>query len=124
MRWRTVTAPYRCPTSCDDDCEINGWGCHEAHDVPTHREHDPGACEARTLEASLRWLLEAGWQIRLQRHDVPERFYSVLLQSDTQAWSCGGVSPGEVLAKAREWSEQEGATPTRAPCSSLRTSPR
>jgi hypothetical protein len=75
-----VTVPYRCPTSCDEDCEINGWGCHECHGVPTRREHDPEACEARMLAGNLRWLLDEGWQAELARVSSPRDYpepYSV-----------------------------------------------
>jgi hypothetical protein len=34
----------RCPTPCDDDCEVGPRGCHEVHDVPSHRSHDPEEC--------------------------------------------------------------------------------
>lgn len=30
-----------CPTPCDDDCEAL---CHEGHQVPWKREHDPEHC--------------------------------------------------------------------------------
>ena len=36
---------YTCPTPCDTDCEINGWGCHEQHLPRWKREHDPDECE-------------------------------------------------------------------------------
>lgn len=31
-----------CPTPCDDDCEAL---CHEGHQVPFKRTHDPEECE-------------------------------------------------------------------------------
>jgi hypothetical protein len=37
----------RCPTVCDDDCELGPAGCHERHLVATQRDHDPGDCERR-----------------------------------------------------------------------------
>jgi hypothetical protein len=33
-----------CPTPCDDDCELNPDGCHESHEVPSHRGHQPHGC--------------------------------------------------------------------------------
>jgi hypothetical protein len=33
-----------CPTPCDDDCELNPGGCHEEHEVPSHRGHQPHGC--------------------------------------------------------------------------------
>jgi hypothetical protein len=69
-----VTGPYRCPTLCDPDCEINGWGCHEGHDVPSRREHDPEACEARTAMGNLRWLAETGRFVQLGRCGTPDGF--------------------------------------------------
>jgi hypothetical protein len=60
-----VTTPYRCPTPCDEDCELNGWGCHEAHGERKRWEHDAEACEARMLAGSLRWLLGAGLDVQV-----------------------------------------------------------
>ena len=105
--------PYRCPTSCDEDCEINGWGCHEAHDVPSHREHDVDACEGRALAGNLRHLVDAGWQARFGRHPVPhaglEWYYTELAPHATiGVWIFHGVSPGEAVFRAREWAESSG----------------
>lgn len=33
-----------CPTPCDADCELGADGCHEAHEVPSHRGHQPHGC--------------------------------------------------------------------------------
>jgi hypothetical protein len=35
----------RCPTICDEDCELGEAGCHERHMVATQRDHDPEECE-------------------------------------------------------------------------------
>jgi hypothetical protein len=106
-----------CPTPCDTDCEVNGWGCHEAHDVPGHRAHDPGACEARQLAANLRNLIDAGWKVQFGKHPVPHQGryalepYYVMHAADpmfSRIWH--GVTPGEAVARARECSEQ-GSVP-------------
>lgn len=101
-------ALYRCPTPCDPDCEINGWGCHEAHGYPTHREHDPGECEARALAGNLRWLVDAGWMVTVARHRDPlhilEPYYARLAAEDREGHAWPGVSPGDVVAKA--WNGQ------------------
>lgn len=34
-----------CPTPCDDDCELGPDGCHESHQMPWKRGHQPWACE-------------------------------------------------------------------------------
>lgn len=34
-------APKECPTSCDWDCDT---ACHEGHQVPAKRRHDPSTC--------------------------------------------------------------------------------
>ena len=105
-------ALYRCPTLCDDDCEINGRGCHEAHDVPSHREHDPGACEAQALAANLRWLVGDGREVRIGQADpladplVP--FY-VQIKPGRASWILHGVGVGDVLLKAREWAQVDTA---------------
>lgn len=107
-----TTAPYRCPTSCDEDCEINGWGCHECHDIPAHREHDPEACEARMLAGNLRSLLDGGHAVELVRHpEVPERLEPVRIQvRKGAAWTVRfGAGAGDALAKAVEWSRREVA---------------
>jgi hypothetical protein len=49
-----AAAPYmaalpRCPTPCDADCEQ---ACHEVHDVPSHREHNPESCVATVIAAA------------------------------------------------------------------------
>lgn len=119
--------PYRCPASCDEDCEINGWGCHEAHGVPSHREHDVEACEARTLAGNLSWLLAAGLDVQVApcggagrccgdtagrfavRAAVPDPVAALPLPGGVE--SHGHASPGEALAFARDWCEREGITP-------------
>lgn len=110
-----MTTPYRCSTPCDEDCEINGWGCHEAHGEPKRQEHDPAGCEGRALAGSLRQLIDAGWKVRLGRHPVPhdglEWYYAEPVDRSGASWVFHGVSPGEAIARAREWSEREGATP-------------
>lgn len=40
-RW---LAAVECPSPCDDDCELRPDGCHEEHDVPSHRAHNPFQC--------------------------------------------------------------------------------
>jgi hypothetical protein len=40
-RW---LAAIECPSPCDDDCELRPDGCHEEHDVPSHRAHNPFQC--------------------------------------------------------------------------------
>lgn len=109
-------APYRCPTSCDEDCEINGWGCHECHDVPSHREHDPEACEARMLAANLRWLLDAGWLVTFGRyqeplHDPAEPWFGRIVSARRDMHYLNGVSPGDIAAKCVERSLRERVTP-------------
>lgn len=64
--------PYSCPTPCDPDCEINGWGCHEAHDVPSHRVHGTEECKAMTLAANLRTLVESGWLVQFGESRGPD----------------------------------------------------
>lgn len=34
-----------CPTPCDDDCELDPDGCHESHQVPWKRVHQPEGCQ-------------------------------------------------------------------------------
>lgn len=107
-----MTAPYRCPTPCDGDCEINGWGCHECHDVPSHREHDPEACEARQLAGNLRWLADSGWQFqfgRLRDRLAIEPYWAHLVSSSLTYQRQDGVSLGDVAAKAREWAQERQA---------------
>lgn len=103
------TAPYRCPTPCDEDCEISGWGCHECHDVPSHRGHDPGACEARMLAANLRVLVDGGWQAqfgRLTDTAAVERHWVHLVNPSLRFKRFDGVGPGDVAAQARAWVER------------------
>jgi len=38
-------APEKCPTSCDDDFDVD---CHEEHQVPAKRHHKPEDCPSRT----------------------------------------------------------------------------
>lgn len=117
--------PYRCPTPCDEDCEINGWGCHEAHAY--RKDHDPAACEDRMLAANLAWLLGAGLDVEVAPcggtgrccGDVAGRFSVRAAKPDPVAAlplpggveSHGHVSPAEALAFAREWCGREGITP-------------
>jgi len=35
----------QCPTPCDDDCELRPDGCHEEHQVPGKRGHQPHGCQ-------------------------------------------------------------------------------
>ena len=35
----------QCPTPCDDDCELRPDGCHEEHQVPWKRGHQPYGCQ-------------------------------------------------------------------------------
>lgn len=104
-----MTALYRCPTHCDEDCEINGWGCHECHDIPSHREHDPEACEARMLAGNLRALVDGNWQAqfgRLTDAAAVERYWVQLVNLSLSFKRFDGVSPGDVAAQARAWAEQ------------------
>jgi hypothetical protein len=105
---------YHCPTPCDDDCEINGWGCHEAHDIPSHREHGPEACEAQSLAGSLRWLADNGWQFqygRLRDRTEIQPYWACLTNAPTLTFQRqDGVSLGEVALKAREWAQRRGVT--------------
>jgi hypothetical protein len=107
-----MTDPYRCPTLCDDDCEINGWGCHEGHDVQSHREHDASACEALALAGNLRWLADNGWQFqygRLRDRAAIEPYWACLTNAPTLKFQRQeGVSLGEVALRAREWAQQRG----------------
>jgi hypothetical protein len=113
---KAASQPYRCPTPCDDDCEINGWGCHEGHQVPTRRDHDPGACEALMLAGNLRWLIDAGWRVALCRYEdrdagLLDPFFAALTSPRENMHVQDGVSPGDALAKARAWSERERIMP-------------
>lgn len=97
--------PYICPTPCDTDCEINGWGCHEAHHIPSHREHDPGACEARMLAGNLRWLVDDGMEVEFGCYPDPreklERYYvRAGRREDSLRYVFHGVNPGDAIAKA------------------------
>jgi hypothetical protein len=40
-----------CPTLCDPDCEQL---CHEVHDIPRRRDHDPETCRATEIGAAVR----------------------------------------------------------------------
>ena len=112
-----MTDPYRCPTPCYEDCEINGWGCHEAHEARKRWEHDAGACEALALAGNLRWLLDAGWRVSLGRypelHDPVQPWYlqMVIVGDARDMHSIDGVSPGDLAAKAVERSRREGVVP-------------
>jgi hypothetical protein len=110
-----VTTPYRCPTSCDEDCEINGWGCHECHDVPSHREHEPEACEARMLAGNLRALWDAGHEVEVFKMwpaaDPLTPWHCLLRRERRHVRGFTSVSPGAALAEAVEWSRQEGYAP-------------
>jgi len=44
-----VAAPPRCPTECDTDCAVP---CHEAHQMPWKRDHNPEACVATIVAAA------------------------------------------------------------------------
>lgn len=110
-----MTSPYRCPTSCDDDCELNGWGCHEAHAEPKRREHDPAACEARMLAGNLAWMIAADWQVQFGRY-AGERggltpFWAHLVNGSMRAMTFDGASSGEAVLLARKWAEAEGYHP-------------
>ena len=128
-RAKTMTteaqAPYRCPTPCDEDCEIQGWGCHERHAYD--KDHDPEACEALTLAGSLAWLLAAGLKVRVAPcggagrccGDTGGRFSVLAAKPDPAAdlsvpggvESHGHASPGEALGFARDWCARNGITP-------------
>jgi hypothetical protein len=108
-------APYRCPTPCDDDCEINGWGCHEAHGERKRWQHDPEACEALMLAGNLRSLWDADWEVEVFKMwpaADPLTPWRCRLRHDrrhVQGFTATG--PGDALAKAVEWSRQEGYAP-------------
>ena len=110
-----ASKPYRCPTSCDPDCELNGHGCHEAHGAWQHWEHDPGACEALMLAGNLRLLLDAGWRVALGRFREPRDpafpwYLQMFIVGDARNMhSLEGASPGEVLVQAVELLRREGA---------------
>jgi hypothetical protein len=113
----TAAAPYRCPTSCDDDCEINGWGCHEAHDVPSHREHDPGACEAQMLAANLNRLVGMGFEIVTGTAKGPgaSGVFAALERLDLDElpeFTAAGTA--SALGAALEWAEREAAKAAQA----------
>lgn len=108
------STPYRCPTPCDEDCEINGWGCHECHDVPSHRTHDVDGCEARMLAGSLQWLADAGFDVVTGTAKAPgaTAFYVALEHLDfDEPEEFKGGSIGGVMAAAQEWAERKGMTP-------------
>lgn len=110
---------YNCPTPCDEDCEINGWGCHEAHDIPSHHEHDPADCEGRMLAANLRCLIDAGLLVTFGAY--PERslvrlekyYVKVAEREALTARIYHGVTPGDAVARARQSAEQESAPDAR-----------
>lgn len=58
-RWEAMLVPI-CPTSCDDDCEVD---CHEGHQVIPKRKHDPETCPGAH---------ESGLNLRARHH--PEKF--------------------------------------------------
>lgn len=109
-----TAAPYRCPTPCDEDCEINGWGCHESH-IPTwKREHDLQACEAKMLEENILHLIDAGWFLQIGGCGVPEgrppMWFAALRKPEKRVQvSHYGASIAVAVGKAAEWVRQ-GAT--------------
>lgn len=123
-----MTEPYRCPTPCDPDCEINGWGCHEAHAMPVQRVHEPEACEARALAGNLRWLVDNGWQFqfgRLRDRLTVQPYWAHLVNCSLKYQRQDGVSLGDVAFMAREWAEARQApatttTPQAADCRGFR----
>jgi hypothetical protein len=116
----TDAGPYRCPTPCDPDCEINAHGCHETHDVPSHREHDPTDCAMRTLEGNILWLIDAGWFLQIGRRGVPDgrppMWFAALRKSGRQVdVTFTGVSVAEAAGKAAEWARGEADAAPKAP---------
>jgi hypothetical protein len=70
------------------------------------RELADEACAAHNAVLDLAWLAEAGFNVELIRR---QRSWRVSLQPAPDGWTavCGqGASPGEALAKAREWAER------------------
>lgn len=111
-----MTAAYRCPTPCDDDCELHGWGCHEAHGERKRWEHDAEECERRTWVEGFLRLLDAGWSVNLRRPLQPadplEPFGIELIdRAEAVRFRCDGASSGETLARAVDWSMTERITP-------------
>ena len=110
-----MTDPYRCPTPCDKDCEINGWGCHEAHDVRSHWEHDASACEALALTGNLRALWRAGWEVEVfemrPAADPLTPWHCRLRKDRKHVQGFTETGHGAALARAVEWSQREGAAP-------------
>jgi hypothetical protein len=115
-----VTGPYRCPTPCDEDCELNGWGCHEYHDERKRWEHDAEACEARMLAGNLRWLLDMGWRVSLGRHPEPrdpvQPWYLLMAIGDGRDMHClDGVCPGDLAARAVDVARAEAGCAAKVP---------
>jgi hypothetical protein len=55
-----ITPALLCASECDADCESP---CHEAHEVPARRQHDPQRCPGVVLHPS--WVsptLDGGWE--------------------------------------------------------------
>lgn len=108
----TTADPYRCPTPCDPDCEINAFGCHEAHSLPNRREHDLDACEARTAVGNLRWLADTGRFVQLGRCGPPDAsvsmyFMTVRHEGEHRVTvSFYGASVPEAAGKAAEWARE------------------
>lgn len=108
-------APHRCPTPCDEDCEINGWGCHEAHAMPVQRVHEPEMCEARALAGNLRHLLDAGWEVEVFKvwpaADPVTPWHCRLRRDRKHVKDVASSGPGAALAEAVEWSRKPAALP-------------
>lgn len=115
----TAADPYRCPTPCDPDCVINGWGCHEAHALPKRREHDLDACEARTAVANLKWLLDTGWLTQLGACVIPVGhppmyFAALRVEGRRVEVTFTGASVPEAVGKVATWAREGAAWRSRS----------
>lgn len=111
----TTPAPYRCPTPCDPDCELNGWSCHEFHQVPWKRGHDPQACESQALTANILSLVDAGWFLQIGRCEVPDGqppvWFAALRRPAMQVEATHyGPSVAEAAGKAAQWAREGAST--------------
>lgn len=106
-----MSAPYSCPAPCDPDCEINGWGCHDAHLTPSRRVHGVEECKAMTLAANLRSLVESGWLAQFGESRGPDGSPAgcyASLRRMGGLWSVNFTGRGvaEATGKARAWAAQ------------------
>jgi hypothetical protein len=63
-RW---LAAIKCPSPCDDDCELRPDGCHEEHDVPSHWAHNPFQCSEIRLAIAAAVVAERASIVKMMR---------------------------------------------------------